>query len=366
MRNPDDILESEKRKNSFLALRILLSLSVVVSHVSGSAYRWRELSIGEFSIGTLAVFGFFAISGYLVTPGILRFGIRRYSINRVVRIYPAYLFSVVITVLVFFPIWIWQANIMTTSLKTPAFFILKNIVLIPQSATSVNSTWNSLDGMPIQGSNPGLVNGSVWTLPLEITCYAALALLVVIAKNFSNQNFRVFVTVIVSMLWITSIVLALGIPDISEKHNSHLTQLLTKWPYFLAFAVGVLTRLVYKVKFAKGVLFSLGLFSLICTSNLLLWAVCGSVLFSYLWIQVGESQTFDRISNVRDISYGIYLYHFPVLQVLVGYDLLYKRFSFLLLTTVVISALLAYVSSRFIEIPAQLLVKKRLGKPKSA
>jgi peptidoglycan/LPS O-acetylase OafA/YrhL len=358
MKNKPEMLEIEKHVNSFLALRIFFSLSVVVSHASGSTRGWRELSIGEFSLGTLAVFGFFVISGYLVTPGIFRSGVKRYSINRLTRIYPAYLISIATTVLIFLPIWLSQANLNISSFKLPTLFVLKNILLFPQSASSPNSTWNSLGGIPIYGSHPGVVNGSVWTLPLEITCYAALAILILLVRIFRIQNFKPFIIFIVSLVWATSICISIAIPEIHVKHDSHLAQLLTKWPFFLPFAVGVLIRVVFKVKFLKVALLPLGFFSLICMKSVLLWAVCGSVIFSFFWILIGESQMFNRFSNIRDISYGIYLYHFPVLQVLVGYEFLYKRFSVLLLSTLILSGCLAYFSSRFIEIPAQLFVKK--------
>jgi peptidoglycan/LPS O-acetylase OafA/YrhL len=104
-----------------------------------------------------------------------------------------------------------------------------------------------------------------------------------------------------------------------------LTQLLTKWPYFLAFSVGVLTRLLYKPNSSKATSVTFILVAYVSASNLKLWAICGCAVFSYLCIQIGESKVFKRFSNFRDISYGMYLYHFPVIQILVSYKIFYHN-----------------------------------------
>jgi peptidoglycan/LPS O-acetylase OafA/YrhL len=355
-------LEGDRRLNSFLILRILLSLAVIVSHVSSAAQGDSDIVIGVFSLGTLAVFGFFAISGYLVTPGLLRFGVKRYFVNRLIRIYPGYLFCVAITASLFFSIWRLQANNELISWTTPFSYFLKNLFLFPQGATSEGSTWNDLGGLPVRGSHPGMVNGSIWTLPLELTCYLTLALFLIVVRITSRHKTKEFFFVCFTTLWLASIFLAIKIPGISEPHDSHLTQLLTKWPYFLAFSVGVLTRLLYKTKLPKVISITFVLVAYISVNNLILWAICGCAVFSYLWIQFGESNTFTRFSSFRDISYGLYLYHVPVIQILVNYQIFYHNMILLFVSTIVVTGLFAYVSSRLIEVPAQLFAKKKFGK----
>ena len=354
-------LEGERRLNSFLILRVLLSLAVIVSHVSAAAQGDSEITIGVFSLGTLAVFGFFAISGYLVTPGLLRFGVKRYFVNRLIRIYPGYLFCVAVTASLFLSIWRSQANIGLFSWTTTFSYIFKNLFLFPQGGTSEGSMWNQLGGLPFLGSHPGMVNGSIWTLPLELTCYLTLALFIIVARITGRNNVKEFFLVCFTTRWLASIFLAVRIPGISEPHDSHLTQLLTKWPYFLAFSVGVLTRLLYKSKSSKVISIAFVLVAYISANNLILWAICGCAVFSYLSIQFGESNTFKRFSSFRDISYGLYLYHFPVIQILVSYQIFYHNIILLFLSTIVVTGSFAYLSSRLIEIPAQLFAKKKFG-----
>ena len=352
--------ESIENFNSFLMFRIILSSIVIISHVSGAVQGSVEFSIGLFSIGTVAVFGFFSISGYLVTPGLLKYGQRRYLTNRFFRIYPGYIFCIIVTSLLFLPLWLSQANRNIFSWSLALNYFLGNLVLFPQSASSPNSTWNELDGVPVNGAHPGMVNGSIWTLPLEITCYAVLAVYVLISKKFGKEENKKVVATLFVIFWIISIFLALQIPDIGEHHGSKLVQLATKWPYFLAFASGVVIRLIIKVSKTRFMLISLLIVAILTMQNLKIWAVCGSLIFSFLCIQFGESAFFRSFHRLRDISFGLYLYHFPIIQFLVGYKLFFQNFVLLLISTFIISILFAYMSSRFIEVPAQLFIGKRL------
>lgn len=78
----------------FGSFRTLLALGVVISHLGSASY-----------MGTYAVFGFYALSGYLMTLimhetyGYTRAGLGRYALNRALRIYPLYLAAAVISLL---------------------------------------------------------------------------------------------------------------------------------------------------------------------------------------------------------------------------------------------------------------------------
>jgi peptidoglycan/LPS O-acetylase OafA/YrhL len=79
----------------FGILRTFLALVVVAGHLYGP---WK--------MGTYAVFGFYALSGYLMTMtmaqnyGYSRAGILRFGANRVLRIYPAYWAAIIFSIVV--------------------------------------------------------------------------------------------------------------------------------------------------------------------------------------------------------------------------------------------------------------------------
>jgi peptidoglycan/LPS O-acetylase OafA/YrhL len=79
----------------FGALRFLLSLMVVLSHLAGSDYLLH--------FGFYAVCGFFVVSGYLMTVGlheVYGFDTKRFWVNRLLRLLPPYYLVCLLTLLV--------------------------------------------------------------------------------------------------------------------------------------------------------------------------------------------------------------------------------------------------------------------------
>lgn len=94
------------RHNNFTSLRIILAWLVLYGH----SYAFQNTSAikdplnhifqDSIWIGTFAVNGFFAISGFLVTASIIRRGFLDYAISRVLRIFPALIVCMLFTVFV--------------------------------------------------------------------------------------------------------------------------------------------------------------------------------------------------------------------------------------------------------------------------
>jgi peptidoglycan/LPS O-acetylase OafA/YrhL len=128
---------SHAPRNNFDALRLVGAFLVLISHQFALSGRWEPRFVGDHSFGNLGVLIFFSISGYLVTaswlhdPHVLRFTARR-----VLRMAPALCVSMPLTLVVIAAL--------------------------------------GLTGFP---DNPRhLTNGSLWTIPYEVYCYALLLL----------------------------------------------------------------------------------------------------------------------------------------------------------------------------------------------
>ena len=92
--------------------------------------------------------------------------------------------------------------------------------------------------------------------------------------------------------------------------------------------------------------------------NATTWALFGSGAFSVATICFGTSKIFENFSTKTDISYGIYLYHFPVVQTLV-YFLDRRQDRFLLISmTLILSGVFAYMSAKIIEEPVLRWVRR--------
>src|SRR3954462_664223 len=92
------------RKNNFGAMRLVFALSVIISHTfaafGGKIEDGEPLMAAtgkQMDLGGLAVNGFFAISGYLITLSWMRTpSFKTFLTKRVLRIYPGFLLASVI------------------------------------------------------------------------------------------------------------------------------------------------------------------------------------------------------------------------------------------------------------------------------
>jgi len=149
-------------------MRMLAALMVLVSHQYLLAGRPELRVLGLYSLGDVGVAMFFGISGYLVTtswmhdPHLLRFFARRF-----LRIYPALLVIVLLLALGVGPL--FAPMPLSDYFFNPRFgTFFQNLILRAHT------------DLPVQiGNGPfsHIVNGSLWTIPLEVRCYVLLSLI---------------------------------------------------------------------------------------------------------------------------------------------------------------------------------------------
>lgn len=161
---------SGSENNHFNLIRMILSFLVFFCHCY--ALRFGKVAnvmdpisglIGHW-IGDLAVDGFFALSGYLVTGSLLRStSFLRYLMARVLRIYPGLI--VMLVLLIGF-----MSTMSTVPLKQ---YLLsrETLTLILQNSTLVFNVRYNLPGVFADNLYPRAVNGSLWTLPYEVRFY---------------------------------------------------------------------------------------------------------------------------------------------------------------------------------------------------
>ncbi len=169
--------EVDIRRNNFDLLRLFAASQVAYIHVAENLQveltGWLLVlrNALEYFPGVPI---FFVISGFLISASLDRNpDLRSYAINRFLRIYPALLASTLVTLLlmVFFGARIWQA-----------------IGSSGDSATFVVSKWLAAQFTVAQFYNPfplksnygvGHLNGSLWTIPVELQFYLVLPILAV-------------------------------------------------------------------------------------------------------------------------------------------------------------------------------------------
>ena len=305
----------ERPPNAIGALRLLFASLVIVSHspemLDGGPGReplYRFLHTLTF--GGLAVDAFFLISGYLITASFVSSAnVGAYFMKRVLRIYPAFVVCSLLCVLLVAPL--GGASLAHLGLGgwtrlTYRLAMLKS----PEVA-------GAFSGLPY-----ATLNGSAWTISYEFRCYI-LAALLGIAGLYARP--RVYVVLTAAVLaasvalgwsstatmqvpgWVEAI---FGDPLQSARLLSAFMVGACFWLYrrslplkglYAAVAAVALGGLAFSPHFAEPALVLLG-------GYILFW-----VSFKVRW------KPLLTINARDDISYGTYLYAWPIGIVLIWY-----------------------------------------------
>ena len=165
----------DPRHNSLNQVRLVLATTVLFAH----GYYIAGVGVGPHvdgeNLGGWAVYGFFAISGYLITGSRWSNSLGTYLVHRVARIFPAFLVCLLVMVAVIAPLGdVWAhgtlAGYLTTA-TTPGHFLFLN--------AGLRIGAYDIAGTPTGVPYPGAWNGSLWTLYFEFLCYLIVAALAV-------------------------------------------------------------------------------------------------------------------------------------------------------------------------------------------
>jgi peptidoglycan/LPS O-acetylase OafA/YrhL len=308
------------RSNNFDALRLLGALLVLGSHQFAVSGRWEPRLVGDHSFGNLGVLIFFATSGYLVTsswhhdPHLLRFALRR-----ALRLLPAVALLLVVTGI-------------ALALWGPANFDLRAYALRP---------WSS-QRAPYFASNPmTLLNGPLWTIPLEIKCYLVLALAGLLARR--HLAAVVATGALALLAWYVGVLGGQAGLDraVEQGHLSFL-------PYLGAFFLGgsVLAAWAPLRRHALwAVVAGLGCVAIGQHTLALALIVPPAVVL------IGNRSwpLLRSAGRHGDLSYGLYLYAWPTQQCVVALLGANKPWIALLLPSLAGSLLLAWISWHIVE-----------------
>lgn len=288
-----------ERSPGFDLCRLALALVVLASHSIPAAYGLagqRALWTGPFGGALSAIMPmFFALSGFLVMGSLVRMNdLRSFIAARGLRIVPALMTEILLSAILLGPLF---SNLpLKDYLSDPQFFsYLLNIT------GYVNY---SLPGVFADNPYPNVVNGSLWTIPPEITCYIYLCLMMLFRFRFSGYAMAAV------LLFIANV----GYDIISLLHNAAPHQVLTARYLCLSFALGNLLYLLRDRIPYRFDLFAVTtvLGMMMIETNILV--APATLCLSYTIVYIGCSGLKLPIDFKGDYSYGLYLYGFPVQQ----------------------------------------------------
>ena len=324
--------------NRFDILRLLAAWLVLFSHCFplGGRPQYEPLlaATGIDSLGGVGVAIFFVLSGYLVTislersPNLLEFARRR-----VLRIYPGLITICLLSVLLLGPL-------MTTA---------------PQSTYWRHSqTWDYLQTasawfiqFPLpavfaDNPHPAAVNGSLWSLPYEISCYLVLS-----GLSLAPGPLRFKITLLAAGVAALLLMRPSGLGPFDsfiglDYYHSKLGLLFALGSAFACWRAHLRPMLWH-----AGALLVAALLLPHGVWQLLLYILGLGTLTLWLALYGGWLPRLPR--RMGDWSYGAYLYGFPVQQVLAHFKLHEASFTGYVLASTAVTFALAGLSWQLVE-----------------
>ena len=297
-----DLIETPK--NNLNLIRLVAALAVTFSHayvLTGHAKQepWLMLT-GAQTFAYLAVFVFFVVSGLLISRSFdQNSNIGYYIGSRVLRIYPALLMSVVLCAL--------PLGLAFTHL--PISDYLHNARVLNYIVENLRFNTNyELPGVFVNTPVSNTVNGSLWTLAIEVYAYFMVVIFALLGLLKSRSLFNVTAAMLV-LLYMKEPAGFLLVPG--------------EWdtPVFIPLAGFLFGAFVYvnrchiqgRLRYIVLLLIIYGIFQ-----DSVVHRTLFTVAVGYVVLVIGFHQKLQlNIFLKNDYSYGIYIYSFPIQQAIV-------------------------------------------------
>ncbi len=333
-----------KENNNLNLVRLVLASMVIIGHspiLNGQTNYWVDPINYLFpfaSSGPWAVNLFFFISGLVVTNSLLsnRKPIQ-FAVARFFRIIPALAFVVIISALIVGPI--------VSGVTTKEYFTS----IITYSYIKKNLLFDAYYILPAVFQNnhyPNAVNGSLWTLAYEMSCYAILLGVFLIIRNRGKLFYNIIVVLIIleNFSPYKFIFNWLGT-------NPDINLLPTAFAFGSFFALNAADINIDKFSVLGIFLIYFSFRSSVHAPLFLNLACCISLLY------ISSNNFFNIYRPKYDISFGVYLWGFVVQQTLYHYvGTTYVGIH--CIVSLFISFVLAYITHFLIERPGINLGRK--------
>ena len=345
----DRIVVTGGRATGFDYLRIGLAISIVAWHTIITSYG-EGVQNAAFASHLRPLFAillplFFALSGFLVAGSLERTPeLARFLGLRTIRIIPALAVETIMSAFILGPV--------LTSLPFLAYF--KDYRFHRYLYNVAGWIHYTLPGVFSQNPYPSVINAQLWTVPYELECYILLAILAFLGVAQRRQ--LVFLC-------------ALGLQIVFLLHyiiHSHGIFLVRDHPMrghglVMTFLAGVV---LYSLR--DRIPFSLPLFiaCTVCTTICLSLPI-GDFLVpysvAYMTVYLGlQNPKATTLHKLGDLSYGIFLYGFPIQQLVASWGPWARHWWINLIVALPITILIAAFSWNIVEKPT-LKLKRHLG-----
>ncbi|OZI26691.1 hypothetical protein CAL26_05050 [Bordetella genomosp. 9] len=287
------------KSNNFDALRIILALIVVGAHVADVTGLPDFQTFRPFFDSDFAVKAFFVVSGFLVMRSYRSSGsLTEFAEKRLRRIYPAYLCAILLCLVIGACLTRLPLGDFLSSPTTWKYFAFNAIFL--------NFLQPTLPGVFESNPMPAM-DGALWTLKIEVALYFCVPVIFWLFKRFRALPVALVIAA-ASIAW-AYFFLSHGSAELARQFPGQLS----------FFVLGSLLAMDGRI-FARAGYIALA-------SGVVFWMARGTPWeplvqpFFYasltIFLATGGKMHLSA-GRLGDVSYGIYLYHFPIIQALIA------------------------------------------------
>nr|WP_274604061.1 acyltransferase [Sphingomonas sp. CFBP 13720] len=317
--------------------RFMFASMVVLVHASVLTGHPALAPLHVYISSDIAVQSFFVISGLLIVQSYERSrSLRSYFGKRVRRVYPAYLLVILLCA---------AGGLALTRLTASEYLGAGTLKYLVANLTFLNFLLPALPGV-FEDNPMSAVNGSLWTLKVEVAFYLAVPLIVLAVRRWGA------VRVLVPLYLLSVLYMALGLLLAERTQHAFFDLLAKQLPGQLTyFCVGAGAYYLAQRR-------ALPILPMIVVGALLLLAsqfflplLLRPVGLGLLVLGAAYGPWLGNWSRYGDFSYGIYIVHFPIIQTLVALRVLEDRPWLLLL--------FCYALAVLVSVPLWHLVEKQ-------
>lgn len=300
--------------NNLDCLRLILASIVALFHVSALTGIPAFSPLGIYLSPHFAVASFFVISGLLIYRSYTQSSsVRSYMEKRVRRIYPAYFTVVILAAIALWPL---------STLPVSQYFGAGFWKYIGANCLFLNFLAPSLPGVFTSNILPA-VNGALWTLKIEVAFYLLVPLIHYFCVRFGTK-------IIMGAIFCFSCIWKYGFAYLAARYHpqgifsldpsrSLFSQLEAQFPSQLVyFSAGILLLIYFdtlklhyrSILFITVCLYLIDHFLMVGMIDVI-W-ISGTVFVFGFWRYLGN------FSKYGDFSYGTYIVHWPILQIMIA------------------------------------------------
>jgi len=306
---PSLSLSQIPKQNAFTAIRIICAIIVVYEHL----VVLLDLNIFSANIRNLAVETFFFLSGFWVTRSFFTSkNLLEFFKKRLRKIFPPYLIIIFACAILL---------VFLSTLDARSYFSDSGFwKYLAANITTLNFLHPDLPG--VFDGHP--VNGSLWTIKVELGFYIFLPLIIILCLGTHDKVSSVRILFVLMTIYFLSLAYVFAIPFFIEKYNLPFSLTYQLPACMRYFATGMFCFFFYDKIYSV-----LNYLVAPCFILLVLSVIFKNVNFVFYISSIFEPATLAIVviwsalkarplfifSKIYDFSYYLYLFHYPIIMV---------------------------------------------------